>query len=271
MSIKVVIRGAMGRMGQEAVQAIAGAKDLDLVAALGRPDDPRAGQSLAALIHGDAVPELPLQTDLAAVLRETQPDVCVDLTRLDGLRAGLSELIKAGVRPVIGTTGLSDQALDALEAELKQAGLAGAWVPNFSIGAVLMMRFAREAARYFEHAEIIELHHTAKTDAPSGTAMATAREMAKSREAFNSEVAKNHELLEGARGGTSEAGIPIHSVRLPGHLAHQEVIFGADGEALRLRHDTCNRKCFMPGVLLAVRQVMQAKPGLQIGLEGYLS
>jgi len=227
---RVVVAGASGRMGRAVVEAVSAADDMEFVGGAGRSDD------------------------LAAVIERVRPTVLVDFTVpeavLDHIRIGLA----AGIPMVVGTTGLTADDVGQVDEEARRRGVGLVIEPNFSLGAVLMARFAREAARWFPHAEIVEFHHEGKHDAPSGTAMRTAEAIATVRPAASVSSENRLELATGARGGL-HAGVRIHSVRLPGHVAHQEVIFGSDGEALRIRHDTVDRRAFMPGVLLAVRRV----------------
>jgi 4-hydroxy-tetrahydrodipicolinate reductase len=207
--------------------------------------------------------------DLHELLTREKPDVCVDFTHPDAVFGNAMAMIQAGCRPVIGTTGLSQAQLAELDAALRAKGLGGMVVPNFAIGAVLMMKFAQEAAKYFDHAEIIELHHNKKADAPSGTAIKTAELMRQSQSQFGPTNAPEKETITGARGAAGPADIHIHSVRLPGYIAHQEVILGGPGQILTIRHDSMDRACFMPGVALACKKVL-GLTGLVYGLEHIL-
>lgn len=194
--------------------------------------------------------------DLQAAVRAARPTVIVDFTApevvMDHVRIALEERVPL----VVGTTGLSAADVEWIDVEARRLGLGVVIEPNFAIGAVLMMRFARQAAQWFEHAEIIELHHEKKHEAPSGTALRTAELIGAVRENASVSSEGRLELLEGARGGLHH-GVRIHSVRLPGHVAHQEVVFGGLGESLRIRHDLTDRRSFVPGVLLAIRRVGQ--------------
>lgn len=226
--------GAAGRMGKAVVEAVTEASDMEFVGGVGRGDD------------------------LVTAIRATHPTVLVDFTVpeavLDNIRVGL----RAGIPLVVGTTGLSADQVRLVDEEARRRELGVVIAPNFALGAILMMRFAREAARYFPNAEIIELHHENKHEAPSGTAMRTAELIGATRDTPSVGPGSKLELVDGARGG-AHAGVPIHSVRLPGHVAHQEVIFGLPGETLCIRHDLVDRRSFMPGVLLAVRHVAQLR------------
>lgn len=251
--IRVAVSGANGRMGQEVVQTVLRQPDMRLVAALdvsgvGREAAPSCGVTVS--------------DDVAAALADT--DVLVDFTRGDAAPAVLHAAVAAGVPCVVGTTGIGQAVLDSLGASAKTAGVPVLLAPNFALGAVLMMRFAQEAARFYEWAEIIEMHHENKIDAPSGTALRTADLMAAVRP--SAAVANETEKVAGARGALRE-GVRVHSVRLPGLVAHQEVILGGTGETLTIRHDSLSRTSFMPGVMLAVRRIRSASPGLIVGLE----
>ncbi|HXF83691.1 MAG TPA: 4-hydroxy-tetrahydrodipicolinate reductase, partial [bacterium] len=210
---------------------------------------------------------VPIGADLAAVLA-AGVDVLVDFSPGAAAADHARAAIPAGVAPVIGGTGLSAAQLDELTRLCEERGIGAVVAPNFALGAVLMMVFARQAARYFPHAEIVELHHDRKRDAPSGTALKTAALIASARGAAPAPTVAEEELVAGARGGRAE-GVPVHSVRLPGLVAHQAVIFGGAGQTLTIRHDSINEESFMPGLLLAVRRV-RALRGLVFGLEKLL-
>ncbi|CAB4926985.1 unannotated protein [freshwater metagenome] len=241
--MRVGVVGARGRMGLAASAAVAASSDLDLVAQVD------IGDGLEALVDADV-------------------DVVIDFTHPDAVMATLDYVISHGIHAVVGTTGFTDDRLSALRGKLAQHPEAGVLIaPNFSVGAILLMKFAVQAATYFESVEIIELHHPDKADAPSGTARHTAELIAAARTGM---VAPDATVtaLPGARGADVD-GIPVHSVRLRGLLAHEEVLLGGPGEVLTLRHDSLDRSSFMPGVLLGVRQVA-AHPGLTVGLENFL-
>lgn len=255
--LRVAVLGAGGRMGSTVCEAVMGAPDLELVAAV----DPvhvgetaPGGLSIAAGV--DAVGE----AGAAAV---------VDFTVATAARENLRWCAGHHVHAVVGTTGLNDEDFDALAKLFPADGPAGCIVaPNFALGAVLMMRFAELAAPWFATAEIIELHHDAKVDAPSGTAVSTAERMAAASKAWGVDPTEV-ERVAGARGGLGPEGIHIHSVRLRGLVAHQEVILGDTGQTLTIRHDTTDRTSFMPGVLAALRAV-PGRPGLTVGLDALL-
>jgi 4-hydroxy-tetrahydrodipicolinate reductase len=244
--IRVAVIGARGRMGSEAVRAVEAAGDMELVAALGR------GDSLDTLTGAGA-------------------EVAVELTHPDSVEANVAFCVSHGIHAVVGTTGWNAERLAALRAQLDASPGTGVLIaPNFGIGAVLTMRFAQQAARFFESVEVVELHHPGKADAPSGTAVRTAQLIAAARReaGLAGQPDATTSALDGARGADVE-GVPVHAVRLRGLVAHQEVLFGDEGEVLTLRHDSMNRGSFMPGVLLGVRRV-RSVPGLTFGLEHFL-
>jgi len=243
--IKVAVIGARGRMGSEVVKAVNEAKDLELVAQLD------LGDSLEALLTSGAT-------------------VAVDFTTPDSVMANLEFLISHNINAVVGTTGFDDARIAKIKSALANSKSGVLIAPNFAIGAVLMMEFATKAAKYFESAEIIELHHPNKVDAPSGTAARTAELMSAARKEAGLPGMPDATTtsLAGARGATV-GDIPVHSVRLRGLVAHQEVLLGGIGETLSIRHDSIDRVGFMPGVLLGVRKVV-THPGLTFGLENFM-
>jgi 4-hydroxy-tetrahydrodipicolinate reductase len=242
--IRVGVLGARGRMGGEACRAVEGADDLALVAAVDADDERSA-------------------------LSDAGAQVVVDFTHPDAVMDNLRWCLDAGINVVVGTSGFDQTKLSTVESWLAESPQRGVIVvPNFAIGAVLIMHFAQQAARFFESAEVIELHHPRKVDAPSGTAIRTAEIIASARSGMDPAPDATTTALDGAR-GASVSGVPVHSVRLAGLVAHQEVLFGTAGETLTLRHDSFDRASFMPGVLLAVRSVLE-RPGLTVGLEPLL-
>ncbi len=245
-------------MGTEVVRAVGSAPDMELVAAV----DPRCK---GVLLVGDVT----CGEDLSVAIDETLPDVMVDFTHPSVVEGNLSTALQRGVHCVVGTTGLTHGKLQEL-ADSAPEGTCLFFAPNFAIGAVLMMEFSRRAARFFPHAEIIELHHDGKADAPSGTALRTASLIASGREVEVSAPGSETELpgLAGARGASAD-GVRVHSVRLPGLVAHQEVVFGGQGQTLVIRHDSIDRTSFIPGVLLAIRCV-GSHSGLVVGLESLM-
>jgi 4-hydroxy-tetrahydrodipicolinate reductase len=269
--IPVVVNGAAGKMGREVVKAIAGANDMTLVGAIDR-NPAVIGQDIGEVVGCGAL-EVPVLKDLEATLamagQEKQLAVMVDFTHPDSVYDNVRAAIAYGVRPVIGTTGLSEEQIEELGEFADKASTGCLIIPNFSIGVVLLQQAAIQASQYFDHVEIIELHHNQKADAPSGTAIQTAQLLEEFGKPFNPPSVQETEKLPGARGSETESGIRIHSVRLPGLIAHQEVIFGAPGQIYTLRHDTSDRACYMPGVLLSIRKVIQLKQ-LVYGLEKIL-
>lgn len=242
--MRVGVLGAKGKVGATMVQAVQTAEDLTFTAGVD------AGDPLSRLV-------------------DTDTDVVIDFTHPDVVMDNLKFLIDNGVHAVVGTTGFTDERVAQVRSWLaEKPDVAVLIAPNFAIGAVLSMHFARQAARFFESVEVIELHHPHKADAPSGTAARTARLIAEARKGLPPNPDATSTALDGARGADVD-GIPVHSVRLAGLVAHQEVLFGTQGETLTIRHDSIDRTSFVPGVLLAVRQVAD-RPGLTIGIEPLL-
>jgi 4-hydroxy-tetrahydrodipicolinate reductase len=246
MGLAVGVIGSAGRMGTQVSDAVDAAVDLDLVAGVDVSDD-------------------------LDVLREAGVQVAVDFTDPGSVMPNLEFCVRHGIHVVVGTSGFDEERFDIVRRWLADSPETGVVIaPNFGLGAVLLMRFAREAGRFFDSAEIIELHHAGKLDAPSGTARATATEIARSRREARLAPMPDATATElaGARGARVD-DVPVHSVRLSGLIAHQEVLFGSAGEVLTLRHDSMSRESFMPGVLHAIREVPK-RPGLTIGLEDLL-
>jgi 4-hydroxy-tetrahydrodipicolinate reductase len=261
MSIRVGVFGAGGRMGSTVCRAVAEDEELELVAAC----DPHfAGIDLRTVAGVDS--EVRVAADRSEFSR-SGVEVAVDFTTAEVSRGNLSWLASRGIHAVVGTTGFSAEDLATFDAEFIDSNCVIA--PNFAIGAVLMMHFAAIAAPYFDSAEIIELHHDAKVDAPSGTAMLTVQKMAEASTEWTPDPTSD-ELLAGARGGVGPADIRVHSVRLRGLVAHQEVLLGTSGQTLTLRHDSIDRTSFMPGVILAVKAVPDRK-GVTVGLDRLLA
>jgi 4-hydroxy-tetrahydrodipicolinate reductase len=257
--IRVVINGVSGKMGVETLKALSTDKDVQPVGGVAR----KAQGDALSLPDGSGA--IPYGTDLDSVVERTKPDVIVDFTAAAGAREAAKVAAERRVHFVTGTTGLSPADLAEIDRRAREANVGAIVAANFAVGAVFLMHLAKLAARHFEHAEIIEMHHDRKLDAPSGTALATARMMAEARDKGFTENVPEKVTLDHTRGG-SFAGISIHSVRLPGLMAHQEVILGAAGQTLTLRHDAISRECYMPGVLLAVKKVGQTQ-GLTVGME----
>ena len=241
--IRVLINGSRGRMGQESVKAIIEDPELDLVA------------------------QTDLGDNLSDSIIQSQAQVAVDFTTAAVVMENAEAIIESGARPVIGTSGLLPQQVSKLQKLCKKNNNGGVVAPNFAVGAVLMMKYAQDAAKYFPNVEVIELHHALKADAPSGTAIKTANLLAESRKSVPKKIDEK-EILPGARGADAQ-DIRIHSVRLPGLVAHQEIIFGGLSQTLRIKHDSIKRDSFMPGVCLACKKVMHMEE-LVYGLEHLL-
>ena len=252
--IKVLVNGALGRMGRTVVAAVNDDSELELVGAVD--------------VIGGKIDDLIVETDLDAALKKFSPDVMVDFTRPDVVFDNVMTALANKVSPVVGTTGLSDDAKEKIR-ELAEKNQTPAFIaPNFALGAVLMMLTAQKIAKYMPDVEIIELHHDKKLDAPSGTAELTAKMISEVRLPHKQGHPDEAERLAHVRGADFD-GIRIHSVRLPGYVAHQEVIFGGLGQTLTIRHDSTGRDSFMPGVVLACKKVRGLK-GLTVGLDKLL-
>jgi len=265
--LRVGVLGAAGRMGTEVCRAVTAADDLELVAAI---DPGAAGVSLVGF--GTGLPELEVAAGVGA-LESVGAEVVVDFSHAEAARSNLPWCAEHGVHAVVGTTGLGPEDLEALGRLFDGRSANAVVAANFAVGAVLLMRFCELAAPVMDGVEVIELHHDAKRDAPSGTALHTAERIAAARRAAGvgplPPDPTTEEVLAGARGGLGPDGVRVHSVRLPGLVAHEEVIFGAAGQSLSIRHDSYDRRSFMPGVLRAVREVPH-RPGLTVGLDALL-
>ncbi|MCL1796856.1 MAG: 4-hydroxy-tetrahydrodipicolinate reductase [Eggerthellaceae bacterium] len=256
--IKVAVNGCVGRMGQAVVEAVLASEDMELVCGI----DPHADARVSAATY-------PVYENLEAGLAASEFDVVVDFTQPDVVAESISVALRAGKNCVVGTTGLSPEALEELATQATGDACLF-YAPNFTTGAVLMMEFARVASPYFPEAEVIEFHHCNKKDAPSGTAMHTAQVIADARD-FVSSAPGTETEIEGAAGarGALVSGVPVHAVRSMGFVASQEVIFGSLGQTLTIRHDSWDRSSYMPGVLLGIRSVLN-RNGLIIGLENFM-
>ncbi|MFK2824195.1 4-hydroxy-tetrahydrodipicolinate reductase [Bacillus sp. B190/17] len=263
-TIKVIIAGARGRMGKEAVYMVQKAENLQLAAVL---DHKYNGQMLSEL-EGFAGIDVPIFTNINECFSEVEADVLIDLTTPETGYIHTKTALEHNIRPVVGTTGFTEEQLKELKELAEEKRLGCIIAPNFAVGAVLMMKFSEMAAKYFQDVEIIELHHDKKLDAPSGTAVKTAQMIAGVREAKQQGHPEEKETMKGARGAEME-GMHIHSVRLPGLIAHQQVMFGADGQTLTIRHDSYNRASFMSGVKVCVETVMKVET-LIYGMENIL-
>lgn len=243
--IKVLINGCKGKMGQQVIQAVSKEKNLEIVASC------------------DA------EHDLEKELKKSKAQVAVDFTHPAVAVKNTRRILESGVRPVIGTTGFTLEEIDALKKLAAKKKLGGLIAPNFAIGVLLMNRFSQEAVKFFDSVEIVEMHHNQKADAPSGTAAQTAQLINKvAGKRLNHPLVKEEEKVERVRGGKI-GEIPVHSIRLPGFLAHQEVLFGGGGQVLTIRHDATSREAYMPGVVLAINKVMETNQ-LVYGLENLI-
>lgn len=263
--IKVIVTGALGKMGIETTRAVCTDNQLDLV---GLVDVRARGEKLSDIAGLREKTEVTIENDLEKVIQEVRPDAMVDFTNPQAVFANARTALNNKITTIIGTTGLNDVELKQLEKLAVDNQVGVAVIPNFAVGAVLMMKFAREASRYFPDVEIIELHHNQKLDAPSGTAIKTAELISQGRALIPARNTREYEKISGARGGEVNQ-IRIHSVRLPGLVAHQEVIFGGMGQGLTIRHDSYDRSGFMPGVLLVIKKMVETR-GLVYGLENLL-
>lgn len=257
--IKVVVNGATGKMGMETVAAVAAEDGLELAGAVCHLE---RGPVLA--VPGGA--DVPLSTDLSAMLDRAQPDVLVDFTNSAACMEAAPVAAGRSINLVLGASGLTDQHLNQLDAMANDGNIGVVVAPNFALGAVVLKSLLEQAAPYFEYVDIVESHHEAKIDAPSGFAMALAKSLG-DRKTFQRNITER-ENLPGTRGGVYN-GVSIHSIRMPGRIAHHEVILGTLGQTLTLRHDTLGRDCYMPGVIRCIKDVVSRK-GLVVGLENIL-
>lgn len=258
-------------MGRASLGFVNAEEDMEVVGALERQESPDVGKDVSEL---SPIPEakktgILVAGDFSDCVSRAKPDVILDFTRAEVAAKYAMLALEQGIRPVIGTSGLSAEAVSEIRELAERKGVGAMVVPNFSVGAVLMMEFARQGGPLYENVEIIEMHHTAKIDAPSGTAMHTADNIAASGSKFNQIRKTEHEILTGSRGGQHDSGVRVHSLRLPGVISNQEVIFAAEGEHLVIRHTSFNTTCFRKGILLAIRSVMKMNQ-LEVGLERLL-
>ncbi|PSL50525.1 dihydrodipicolinate reductase [Salsuginibacillus halophilus] len=263
-NVRIILAGPRGKMGREAVDLISNTSHFTFVAAL----DHRYGGSSLKDIEGMPSLDVPVYGEADTCFSEVEADVLIDLTTPDVGRVHMDKALDHYIRPVIGTTGFSDEDIERIRAKAEEKALGAIIAPNFAVGAILMMKFSQMAAKYFQDVEIIEKHHDQKLDAPSGTAVKTAKLIDEVREKKAQGHPEEKEELAGARGADYE-GMHIHSMRLPGLIAHQEVVFGGEGQTLTIQHDSMNRASFMPGVRLAVDAVMQLDT-LVYGLENVM-
>lgn len=299
--IKVVIGGINGRFGRASAKAMFADNELELVGAFGRAGADYVGKSIRRLVglpepeasgakeseelseeeRLDArrrqgtqpaeclYPDILVSNGFPEIVDRVRPDVYLDFSTAEVAVEHGKYALEHGINPVIGTSGLGEKEISELSALSAQTGIGGMVVPNFSVGAVLMMEFARMAGRFFPNVEIVEMHHTRKLDAPSGTAMHTVKKLAATGARFNAREVDEKELLPGSRGGQGEAGVRVHSLRLPGLISHQEVILGSDGELLTIRHDGLTANCYLKGILMAVKAAAGTK-NFVVGLENLL-
>ncbi|MBI4282067.1 MAG: 4-hydroxy-tetrahydrodipicolinate reductase [Chloroflexi bacterium] len=249
-------------MGREVVAAVCREPGLEPLCGV----DKNATDEYLPLPDGSG--RIPISSDLGRMIDIYRPQVMVDFTNADASIAACRVAAAKGVNLVVGTTGLTAANIKELDSLAREYDIGAFVAPNFAIGAVLLMHLARGLGRYFDYADIVEMHHEAKIDSPSGTALALARNLREGRDGPFIRPAPEKEPIEGTRGGELE-GVSIHSVRMPGRMAHHEIVLGTQGQTLSLRHDTINRECYMPGVLLAIREVVKSK-GLVVGLEKLL-
>ncbi|RQD76137.1 MAG: 4-hydroxy-tetrahydrodipicolinate reductase [Candidatus Syntrophonatronum acetioxidans] len=259
--MRVLVSGAGGNMGREVVRAVVGEEDMEVVAAV----DPREKGKDIGEICGLTRLGIEITEDLDSTLKDIKPDAAVDFTTPFVAVKNIEALIDNGVDFVVGTTGITNADVEKIREKAAEKGVKGVIAPNFALGAVLMMKLSRMVSRHFDHVEIIELHHDKKVDAPSGTAIKTAQMILEERGFESPSLPEEIEKIEGVRGGELE-GIKIHSVRLPGLVAHQQVIFGGLGQTLTIKHDSLNRTSFMPGVVMALRKLSEIE-GIIYGLE----
>ena len=259
MAVTVGVFGAAGRMGATVCRAVEDDPDLELVAAV---DPGAAGEKVAVVAGVESTFEVAGKAEHLDVI----PQVMVDFTHLAAARDNLVWCAERGVHAVVGTTGFSDDDLDSFRSSFTSSNCLIA--PNFAIGAILMMRFAELAAPWFETAEVLEFHHDAKVDSPSGTAMRTVERMAAASDDWAPDPTTT-EVVDGARGGDGPGHIRIHAIRMRGMVAHQEVVLGTTGQTLSIRHDSYDRSSFMPGVVLAAKRI-DTHPGVTVGLDAYL-
>ncbi|TXK81383.1 4-hydroxy-tetrahydrodipicolinate reductase [Paenibacillus sp. N3.4] len=262
--IRVAVIGASGRMGREVVKTVLTDPEMELVAGISRSSGPVDLGKMVGLEECGVL----MRSDLEQALTDLRPDVLVDFTGPQTAFSHTNLAIELGIRPVMGTTGFTPEQIVELDKLCQEKGIGGLIAPNFSIGAILMMKFAAQASKYFPHLEIIEYHGDQKLDAPSGTAVKTAELIAEVREEIRQGNPKEEETIEGARGGYYN-GFRIHSVRLPGIFAQQEVVMAEPGQALKIRHDSYDRAAYMPGVAIAIRKVMTYK-GMIYGFEHFI-
>ncbi|MBI4532350.1 MAG: 4-hydroxy-tetrahydrodipicolinate reductase [Candidatus Melainabacteria bacterium] len=268
--IRIAISGINGRLGRFCARTIMSNDEFKLVGAFGRPGADYVGQDVGCLVNGVNA-GIVISNTFQDVLQSNRPQVVLDFSQAESAIETARLALTSGVRPVVGTSGLKEEDIKAISHIASEQSLGAMIVPNFSIGAVLMVEFARQAASFFSHCEIVEMHHTKKLDAPSGTAMYTASKLAALGREFNRCRAgmQERELVSGSRGSKMDSGVRVHSLRLPGLIAHQEVIFAGEGELFSIRHETINLESLIPGIKMALKAVIKMHH-LTRGLENLL-
>ncbi|MBS1990881.1 MAG: 4-hydroxy-tetrahydrodipicolinate reductase [Cyanobacteria bacterium SZAS LIN-3] len=275
--IRVAIAGINGRMGRASLNALLADSELEVVGAFGRADADYVGKDLSAFAATPTDKKVGVVVsssfeDMLSSLQnagQAKPDVLLDNMVASASFESAKKALAAGIRPVVGTSGLKPEMVAELSRLASEKSTGAMIVPNFSIGAVLMMEFARQAAKYFGNVEVVEMHGPKKIDAPSGTAMHTLNKIASAGGPFNPKLVEEHELIPHARGGLHESGVRVHSLRMPGMISHQDVLFAGDGEMLCVRHDSFTTNCFLKGILLSIKSVMNLSE-LRVGLETIL-
>ena len=271
-TIPVLVSGALGRMGSEVVNSVLNSQDCELFAAIDT-NKKNNGKNISQLLNlkpSDVYVSNDLEGSLCSISQEYRNEtinpVLVDFTHPDSVFENTRSAIAYGISPIVGTTGLTTSQIDDLSIFAQKAGVGCAIIPNFSVGMVLLQQAAAVAAKFYDNIELIEMHHNQKADSPSGTCIKTAEMIEEYPKKYNEDLVKESESLNGVRGGVRDSGINIHSIRLPGLLAHQVVIMGSPGETYTIRHDTIDRKAYMPGVMQAIRKISNFN-SLVYGLE----
>ena len=260
-TIPVLVSGALGRMGSEVVNSVLNSSDCELVAAIDT-NKKNNGENISQLLNlkkSDVLVSNDLEGSLCSISQDYRNEkikpVLVDFTHPDSVYENTRSAIAYGISPVVGTTGLTPSQINDLAIFTQKANIGCAIIPNFSVGMVLLQQAASVAAKFYDNIELIEMHHNQKADSPSGTCIKTAEMIEEYPKKYNQNLVKETESLKGVRGGLRDSGLNIHSIRLPGLLAHQVVIMGSPGETYTIKHDTIDRKAYMPGVLQAIRKI----------------
>ena len=266
--IKVAIGGINGRLGRASAKVLLSSGEFELVGAFGKEGAPYVGTDIGQLLGGPSTGSV-VSANFDSMISQVKPDVILENSVSEQSVKIAKKALELGIRPVVGTSGIAEADLESIGELARKKKIGALVIPNFSVGAVLMMEFARQAGEFFTNVEIVEMHHTKKLDAPSGTAMHTVKKLAGARDLYNEKEVEEHELLEGSRGGLGQSGVRVHSLRLPGLISHQEVIFGSPGELLTIRHDSFNMDCFLNGILMSLRYVNKIDH-LVLGLDNVL-